>query len=388
MKAVRAIASAGLLSAIGLSVGSSISCGAASPNPAAGTPVSSPSQAPAGRPAGIFAIGLRGGAPSPQLLEMPFVDGVTLAAEWRQLEPAQGAYDFSTIDATLAALEPFGKKLTLGVFSFRVPDYLPSDPLTQTYRVPHIGSAFITPVPWDDRGLARYEALFQALAEHRVSDRAQGGRLVPLPDHRLLDGLHCWVMGMNGIRDIGGLTGQTPPLYEVPNYSRDRLTTGIVRSLHAVVDRFPRQFHYLPFFRISDQTAAPALDRHLLDAVKREFFGGSGASQLGLFQENLSCNAPGREQAFALFEEQMNTYTMLQMLQAWLEPLPGSPGATDRCLVTTVPGNRATATSGPEVGIRYGYETLGARYFEIYQADLLHPGFADEFRTWHAILHP
>lgn len=349
------------------------------------------SQAPAGRPgrpAGIFAIGLRGGAPSPQLLEKPFVDGVTLAAEWRQLEPAQGAYDFSTIDATLAALEPFGKKLTLGVFSFRVPDYLPSDPLTQTYHVPHIGSAFITPVPWDDRGLARYEALFQALAEHRVPDRSQGGRLVPLRDHRLLDGLHCWVMGMNGIRDIGGLTGQTPPLYEVPSYSRERLTAGILRSLHAVVDRFPSQFHYLPFFRISDQTAAPVLDRHLLDAVKREFFGGGGPPQLGLFQENLSCNAPGREQAFALFEEQMNTYTMLQMLQAWLEPLQGFSGATDRCLVTSVPGNRATATSGPEVGMRFAYETLGVRHFEIYQADLLHPGFADEFRTWHAILHP
>ncbi|MGH9385443.1 MAG: hypothetical protein ACRD2N_14270 [Vicinamibacterales bacterium] len=50
--------------------------------------------------------------------------------------------------------------------------------------------------------------------------------------------------------------------------------------------------------------------------------------------------------------------------------------------LTTVPNDRTTAVSGPEVGIQHAYQTFGVRYFEIYLADLLHPGFADEFEQW------
>ncbi len=145
----------------------------------------------------------------------------------------------------------------------------------------------------------------------------------------------------------------------------------------------------MPFFRISDGTASPPLDVHLLAAIKQEFFNGAAPPRMGLFQENMSCYGPSTSGAFALFQEQANTYTMMQALQSWITLQPfGSPGATDPCLVTTVPGNRTTAISGPEVAIQRVYQTFGCRYFEIYQSDLLHPGFADEFQTWHDILSP
>ncbi len=54
--------------------------------------------------------------------------------------------------------------------------------------------------------------------------------------------------------------------------------------------------------------------------------------------------------------------------------------------MTTVPNDRTTAVSGPEVGIQHAYQTFGCRYFEIYLSDLLHPGFADEFEQWSKIL--
>ncbi|MGQ0642408.1 MAG: beta-galactosidase, partial [Gemmatimonadaceae bacterium] len=154
------------------------------------------------------------------------MDGVSLALEWRHIEPAEGRYDFSIIDATLAALEPYEKKLVLAPFSFRVPDYLITDPRVQTYLVPHIGPGFITPVPWDVRGLQRFEALYAAVSDHKVPDRSKGGSLVPLRDHALLVGVSSWVMGMNGIRDIAQLSGQSSPLYAQPGYSRDALTSG------------------------------------------------------------------------------------------------------------------------------------------------------------------
>jgi len=287
--------------------------------------------------------------------------------EWRTVETAKDTYNFSTIDATLAMLEPYNKKLVLTIFPFRAPDYLINDPQVQTYLVAHAGPNITLPVPWDATGLARHEALFRALADHQVPNAAQGGAMVRFADHPLVTGMPAWPMGMNGIRDVCQVAGRCPALSSVPNYSRQALTSGILRSLHVVVDQFPNQFHYVPLFRISDNTASPPLDVHLLAAIKQDFFNGSGPPQMGLYQENLSCQGPNAAGAPALFQEQNNTYTMIQALQSWLTLQPyNSPGSTDPCLVTTVPNDRTTAISGPEVGIQHAYQTFGVRYFEIY----------------------
>ncbi|MCI0351571.1 MAG: hypothetical protein L0Z53_19280 [Acidobacteriales bacterium] len=339
------------------------------------------------RPTGIYAIGLRAQPPPRDLLEKPFVDGVALAQEWRTVETAKGNYDFSTIDATLALLEQYKKKLTLTIFPFRAPDYLINDPQVQTYLVAHAGPNITLPVPWDATGLARHEALFKALGDHLVPNAAQGGAKVPFRDHPLMAGMPAWPMGMNGIRDVCLAGNRCPAIYDVPNYSRETLTNGILRSLHVIVDQFPNQFHYVPLFRINDRVTSPPLDGHLLAVIKQDFFNGSRPPQMGLYQENLSCRGPNTAGAPALFQEQNNTYTMIQALQSWLTLAPyNSPGSTDPCLVTTVPNDRTTAVSGPEVGIQHAYQTFGCRYFEIYLSDLLHPGFADEFEQWSKIL--
>jgi len=335
------------------------------------------------RPTGFFAIGLKQQAPNAALVEKPWVDGVSLALGWSTVESNRDVYDFSVIGQTLAVLEPFGKKLVLAIFPFPVPSYLTNEPGVQTYVVPHSGPGFLTPVPWDEFGLARWEALFAQLANHLVPDGTQDGRLVPLRDHPLLDGLACWPMGMNGARDIAQQTGQGTPIYTLAGYSRATLAGAIIRSTHAVADRFPGRFRYLPFFRINDNVTSPTLDVYLLGAFKTEFFSGASPPQLGLFQENMSCTGPSTNGAFAMFQEKTNTYTMLQALQAWLAPQAGQSNATDGCMVMTVPGDRTTAISGPEAGIGRAFTNFNCRYFEIYKDDLLHPGFADEFQLWH-----
>ncbi|MGH9961899.1 MAG: hypothetical protein ACREBC_33025, partial [Pyrinomonadaceae bacterium] len=124
----------------------------------------------------------------------------------------------------------------------------------------------------------------------------------------------------------------------------------------------------------------------LLAEIKRDFFNGSRPPQMGLYQENLSCQGPNAAGGLFLVQEQNNTYTMMQALQAWINPTI-TPGAPDACLATTTPGDRSTAVSGPEEGIRHGYQLFGCRYFEIYLQDLLHPGFADEFAQWSNLLN-
>ncbi len=325
------------------------------------------------RPTGIFSVGLRRQPPPKELLEKPFVDGVTIAEGWVYAEPAEGKYDFSTIEKALAAVEPFNKKLTICLFPFPVPDWLSKDPKVQTYKVPHAGPGFTTPVPWDERGLTRWEALCKALSEHQVKDASQGGKLVPLKDHPLLSAVHCWPMGMNGIRDIAMMTGKDTPLHQVPNYSRERLTSAILRSTHAMVDRFPKQFHCLPFFRIQGNTASPSLEQHLIGALKKEFWSGKGAPRAGLLQENLSAGGPNASGGSVLIQEKSDTYIMLQAIESWAKPTQGFAGAVRQ--------------GAPEDAIRRGYDLFDCRYFEIYMADLLHKDFEDGFQKWHTFLH-
>ncbi len=325
------------------------------------------------RPVGIFSVGLRRQPPPKELLEKPFVDGVTIAEGWVYAEPSEGKYDFSTIEKALAAVEAFQKKLTICLFPFPVPDWLNKDPNVQTYKVPHAGPGFATPVPWDERGLTRWEALCKALSEHRVPDRAQGGELVPLRDHPLLSAVHCWPMGMNGIRDIAMMTGKDTPLHQVPNYSREKLTSAILRSTHAMVDRFPKQFHCLPFFRIQDDTASLPLEQHLIGALRKEFWSGKGSPRAGLLQENLSAGGPNASGGSVLIQEKSDTYIMLQAIESWAKPTQGFAGAVRQ--------------GAPEDAIRRGYEIFDCRYFEIYLADLLHKDFEDGFQKWHTFLH-
>ena len=138
---------------------------------------------------------------------------------------------------------------------------------------------------------------------------------------------------------------------------------------------------------MNDGIPSPRFDEHLLESLRQAYFDGSGPPKIGLFEENLACSTPTTTFAFALAQEQQNTYTMFQMLQSWIQPF-SNPARTDPCLVTTVPGDRSTAISGPEVGIEYARQTFGCRYFEIYVPDLQHPGFADELMAEHQLLNP
>jgi hypothetical protein len=69
-----------------------------------------------------------------EIAALPNVRGVQTRYAWRDLEPAQGAYDFSRIEQDLAAAQAAGKRLfiMLGTKSFKagvraMPDYLHAD---------------------------------------------------------------------------------------------------------------------------------------------------------------------------------------------------------------------------------------------------------------------
>jgi hypothetical protein len=110
------------------------------------------------------------------ILERPDIAGVQVVYNWRMLEPAEGQYDFSMIEADLAAAQQLGKQLVIQVqdrfFSVKgrnIPDYVLDDPKYQGGFVPQQEEGKAegygwTTMQWIPEVRARYQALLKALA--------------------------------------------------------------------------------------------------------------------------------------------------------------------------------------------------------------------------------
>ncbi len=104
------------------------------------------------------------------------VDGVAWRATWSSVEPGDGTYDWSRLDAALSAADGASKRLTIhiGVSGGAWPAWLTTAG-ARTYSGTNIlGGTITDPMPWDSVFLARYDRLIQQLASH-VSGRGQTG---------------------------------------------------------------------------------------------------------------------------------------------------------------------------------------------------------------------
>lgn len=109
-------------------------------------------------------------------LAKPEVDGVAWRATWSSVEPGDGTYDWSRLDAALNAAATANKHLTIhiGVSGGAWPGWLTAAG-ARTYSGTGIqGGAITDPVPWDSVFLDRYDRLMQQLASH-ISGRGQTG---------------------------------------------------------------------------------------------------------------------------------------------------------------------------------------------------------------------
>lgn len=137
------------------------------------------------QPAKVFAL-LDNGEPSSALDGLAgraTVDGLAFRTSWKTLEPADGAYDWTTLDAAFDTVRARGKQLTLhvGVSSVGIPNWLGAmGVVTYTYHTP-MGVTVTEPVPWDAAFLSRYTQFLAALAAH-VQARGDTGLLYAVSD--------------------------------------------------------------------------------------------------------------------------------------------------------------------------------------------------------------
>lgn len=160
------------------------------------------------------------------LASRPAVDGLAFRSAWRVLEPQDGVYDWSALDAAMDIVRTRGKRLTLhvGVSSIGIPAWLPAaGAATYTYTTP-MGTVTDL-VPWDATFAARYTRFVSALSVH-VQARGDAGLL-----HAVSDGAPVGEMSLPGCQG-GSLSNGTA-------YSRASYLAAWKNTVDAHVAAFP-----------------------------------------------------------------------------------------------------------------------------------------------------
>ncbi|MBV1877399.1 MAG: hypothetical protein KUG79_07140 [Pseudomonadales bacterium] len=321
------------------------------------------------RPNGIYLLSVRNSVN--EIRDLPFVDGFVLRTSWTMLESSEDNYDFSSLDPFIEALDQIEQKLSLTIFSQRVPQYVLDNPAVVQYQSVNQnnnGQSFMTAVPWDEFALARYEKFMQALGDHLVMS-IDAGAMLPLRDHPVLRVMGIQIVGLGGLRDpLDAISSQ-------PSYTREVFTSGSLQSMQIAINQFFDQSMHVAIFGIADDENSPPLDDFIVSEFMTNFNAGS-SPQLGFFAENLACETPNGGSNDYLFANKESTHTMFQMLQAWQDTFQ-NPDRTDICL---------TETDGPSIAMQYAFDTFNTRYFEVYPADLNHAPFAESFQRFHDFL--
>lgn len=106
-----------------------------------------------------------------QFAQLSTVDGLAFRARWRDMEPVQGSYDWSQLDAAISAATGQNKRYTVhvGASGGAWPAWL-TGAGAQTYSFTFAAATVIDPVPWDAVYLAKFGSFVDALATH-IRDR-------------------------------------------------------------------------------------------------------------------------------------------------------------------------------------------------------------------------
>ncbi|PYJ65608.1 MAG: hypothetical protein DME78_08190, partial [Verrucomicrobia bacterium] len=79
------------------------------------TPTPTPSPCETLIPSGVFDLVGFGRQVKISALTNPDVDGISVHEKWWHLEPSEGVYDWSTLDAYVARITPYGKNILIRI---------------------------------------------------------------------------------------------------------------------------------------------------------------------------------------------------------------------------------------------------------------------------------
>jgi hypothetical protein len=280
-----------------------------------------------------------------KFLAMPDVDGIAVRSAWKFLEPAEGKFDWSRIDAAFDAAKAAHKKVTLHVIAsaYTTPppwvfaDGAKSYQENNPFR-PDAGSRDSV-VPWDAVFLSKWSAFLQAMAQHVHSIVGDAvleyvSVTVPLPEMSIA-GCRAGRMGASG---------------EIA-YARDVYLNAWRSSMAATQAAFP---HVLKL------VSAPVQQICMPDNDGARFYGDvfSIAQSLqpgGFMIFAADLNARGSQRLDNVANLLARAPVGLQFIWSYTEDPRGHFGGT------------------LDAAICRGLRSYGSRYFEVYKQDLLNP---------------
>ena len=263
------------------------------------------------------------------------VDGLAFRTAWGVLEPQDGVYDWRTLDAAFDTARARGKQLTLhaGASSIGVPRWLGALGVAMyTYTTP-MGAAVTEPLPWDAIFVSRYTRFVAALAAH-VQTRGDTSLL-----YAVSDGAPVAEMSLVGCRN-GTLSGGVA-------YSRARYLEAWKTSVDA---------HAAAFAQTRLFISAPVVVICFPDNDGRAFY------------TELMNHALARTANATVFAADLNAAGSTRMAQVDVSVSTRAAIAFQTIWSSTNdPQGRMQGTLRDAVcrGI-----ASGARYFEIYKADI------------------
>lgn len=302
--------------------------------PTSPPPPPTPSPTPTD-PADVFALADPGdGAAVYQTyLAKPEVTGIAWRAMWSSVEPSDGSWDWSRLNAALDAAAAAGKRITIhiGASGGGAPSWLRAAGAATYSGSNVLGGTVTDPVPWDGVYLDRYVRLMQQLSTH-ISARGQTGLVravsvgAPVSEMSL-------VACANGV--LGDGSGAV-------TYSRSAYLAAWQRTTNAVLAAFPSTIVVV---------SAPISQICRPDNDGSAFYTDlmTGSASASVFAADL--NALGSQRHAQV------THT-IRSRPLFFQAIWSS---------TNDPTNRMQGTLSAAV---CGGRSLGSRYFELYKSDL------------------
>jgi hypothetical protein len=121
------------------------------------------------KPKGIFSSA---GSTSSTVLNHTETRGALIRAFWKDIEPTEGNFNFSTIDNQINAVKNKGKKYSLGILAGGIgsPDWLITQKGAPYFNYTFRGSPYKLPLIWDNTVLSYLGKLADKLAEKYNND--------------------------------------------------------------------------------------------------------------------------------------------------------------------------------------------------------------------------
>jgi hypothetical protein len=111
-----------------------------------------------------------------QAINNPYISGVAVQMNWRDIEPTQGELDWSRLDQIFSAAESTNKWVQLLIFpGFFAPEWAKDGAQSDLFPIqygPGAGAIERLPMPWDQRYLTRWFAFLKELSARYGQSRA------------------------------------------------------------------------------------------------------------------------------------------------------------------------------------------------------------------------